>query len=321
MQPKRIVFIILTCILVAFVSLLAIPVHRTYRANITVNADNLITDRTLSDTANWNKWYYDIKPSTPSFTGFDAGKNKKYDLFDYDMHDEHGYKKGQIQVLRNSKSKNNWDTQITWVEEISYKTNITKKLELLFHPSKFRAPFLQNMVQFKNHIEHPDNVFGGLTFERKEIPSNKIVVDYDTVAFNEIEDHITALHKKIVNVIPAEKISSPGAFLSQYEKINDSTIQLCVGVEVSDEINAVKAPFELMDVDGYPAIIIHTLRNYTDMNDDVAVMYEWLKKNDARPSTSYWVKHDLNKDVVTGVDKNKLTIIQGIYLLNDNAAK
>ncbi|MFT3704046.1 MAG: hypothetical protein QM802_16890 [Agriterribacter sp.] len=315
MQPKRIVFIIIVCVVIASISLFIIPVHRTYRADIVVNADNLITSRTLSDTTNWDKWYYNVKPSAPSFSSFGTSTNKKYNLFDYDVKEGESLKKGQIQLLRSK-----WDSKITWIEDITIEKGFAKKLELLLHPSQFRAPFLQNMVQFKNHIEHPDKAFGGLTFERTEIPSNKIIAAYDTVTLSTIEEHISALYKKIVSALPADKISTPGTFLSQYEKLDDSTMQLCVGVEVSDEVTTAKKPFELMDVDGYPAIIIHTLRNYTDMNDDVAIMYEWLKKNDARPATSYWVKHDVSKDVA-GVDKKKLTIIQGIYLLNQNATK
>lgn len=317
MRPKRFIITVSACLAIAVLFLYAIPLQTSFQADVTVNADNFITCRTLSDTTTWNKWYFNDKTLSPAFNKFEKGANWKYQLFDYNLNENGSLRNGQVQVLKNSK----WNTQITWVEQLVVKRNISQKLKIIFEPSVLKAQFLQNIAQFKSQIEHPDNTFAGLTFERTEIPSNKIVVAYDTVAFNNIEDHISALYKKIVTGLPSEKITNPGAFLSQYEKIGDSTIQLCVGVEVADDVNTVKAPFELLDVDGYPAIIIHTLRNYTDMNDDVAVMYEWLKKNDARPSTSYWVKHDLNKDVVTGIDKNKLTIIQGIYLLNEKAAK
>ncbi|MBN8856775.1 MAG: hypothetical protein J0H29_00220 [Sphingobacteriales bacterium] len=315
MQPKKIFATIFILALIGAVSLFLIPVSRTFRADIIVNADLHITNRTLRDTSNWDKWYYDTSAGFPAFSGFQISSNRNHDIFDYTLTESSEKKKGQVQLLRSN--KNNWDTKISWVEEITCRSDISKKIQLLLHPDEFRAPFLKNMVQFKNHIEKPDNVFGGLTFEKTEIPSNKIVVAYDTTDAGSMEITLNTLYRKVTNNIPENAITKPGCFLSQFEKLSDSTstVRVCIAVEVSDETTSVKAPFELLEVDDRQAITIHTLRNYTDLSDDLSVMYEWLKKNDARPATDYWIKHDLHTELAQGPNKSGLTIIQEIYSL------
>jgi len=313
MQPKKIFITIFILALVGVISLFLIPVSRTFRADITVNADLHITNRTIKDTANWDTWYNDIHAGLPVFSDFQVGSNKNHDIFDYTLTEKREERKGQIQILRSN--KNNWDTKISWIEEIVFKAGIKKKLQLLLHPDEFRTLFLQNLVQFKNHIEKPGSIFGGLTFKKTEIPSNKIVLAHDTTTLGSMESTLNELYKKITKAVPAGAITYPGNFLSQFEKLNDSTVKVCIAVEVSDETTSVKTPMELLETDNRNAIIIHSLKSYTDINDDLSVMYEWLKKNDARPATDYWIKHDLNKDLAQGPNPKGLTILQEIYSL------
>ncbi|HRP55359.1 hypothetical protein [Agriterribacter sp.] len=310
MQGKKIVIIVLTVFLIALFFLLSIPMRRTYHAKIVVNSDELITYRTLQDTVNWNKWYSDKEISRPQPASLTMQPAKKSKVFAYHLKDQSGYeKKGQIQVSR----KNRWNMQINWSEELVFKTNIAKKLHLLFNPSEFRTVFLKNMVQFKNAIEHPDNTFGGLTFERKEMPAGKLVTLSDTVALSEVKEQIALLHDTITAHLPVEDIKNPGTFLSQYEPLNDSIIILCVAVAVTDALQEVKEPFEMIEMDEHPAVIIQTQKSYTDMSEDITIMYEWLKKNDKRPATSYWIRHTPSADIAKATDKNYFTIIQEVY--------
>ncbi|HTN08550.1 hypothetical protein [Agriterribacter sp.] len=310
MQGKKIVLIVLTVLLGALFFLLTIPMRRTYRAEIVVNSDELITCRTLLDTINWEHWYSDNEITRPSPDSLTMQSIKKSKLFAYHLKDQNGYEKeGQIEVSR----KNRWNMQISWSEEVVFKNNVAKKIQLLFNPSEFRTAFLQNMVQFKNAIEHPDNIFGGLTFERKEMPANKLVILTDTVALSEVKEQIAYLHDKIIAQLPAEEIKHPGIYLSQHEALNDSTTMLCVAVAVTDALQEVKEPFEMIEMDEHPAVIIETQKSYTDMDEDIGIMYEWLKKNDKRPATSYWIRHTPSADIAKATGKNSFTIIQEVY--------
>ncbi len=310
MQGKKIIIIVLTVLLIALFFLFTIPMRRTYRAEIVVSSDELITYRTLQDTANWEKWYSDTEMPLPRPASLTVQPAKKSKVFEYHLKDQSGYEKeGQIQVSR----KNRWNMQINWSEELVYKSDIAKKLQLLFNPSGFRAAFLQNMVQFKNAIEHPDNTFGGLTFERKEMPAGKLITLSDTVALSEVKDQVAYLYNKITDQLPVEEIQYPGTFLSQYEAVDDSTIILCVAVAVTDALQEAKEPFEMIEMDEHPVVIIQTQKSYTDMDEDIGIMYEWLKKNDKRPATSYWIKHTPSTDMAKATGKNNFTIIQEVY--------
>lgn len=310
MQGKKILIIILTVLVIALFFLVTIPLRRTYQADITVSSDELITHRTLLDTANWEKWYFDSEILQPRPVSFEELPAKKSRLFEYRLKDSTGYEKeGQIKIAR----KNRWNLQISWSEKLVFKYDIIKKLRLLFNPSDFRAAFLQNMVQFKNTIEHPDNIYGGLTFERREMPATRLVTLSDTVLLSEVKDQVINLHDKITARLAAEAIQYPGTFLSQHEVLNDSSVVLCVAVAVTDSLRDVEEPFEMIEMDEHPAVIIQTQKSYTDMDEDISIMYEWLKKNDKRPATSYWVKHTPSTGIAHASGKNNLTIIQEVY--------
>lgn len=312
MQGKKILIVILTVASALLVFLYLMPMHRTFSADVVVNADELIIKRTITDTANWNKWYLDAHVQQAQPVSVQKFSEKKEELFKYNINNDAGYRKeGQIKMI----PKNRWDIQLTWSETISVRKDIFKKFQLLFHPDDFKPGFLQNVVQFKNVIEHPDQVFGGLIFERKEMPATKLVTLSDTVSISELREQVTVLHEELLKKIPSGEIQDPNIFLSQYELTGDSSVVLCVAVKVKDDFLNVREPFELMEMDEHPAIIIQTERPYTTINEDIGIMYEWLKRNDQRPATSYWVEHAASGEIAKASDQRSLTIIQEVYSL------
>lgn len=311
MHTRKIILIIITCIVAALVFLSALPMRRTYKAIITVNANNTITNRTIADTANWNRWYIDPEHKENSFLNFESSSEKKHDNFYYTIQNNKDFKNGSIRLTRSNK----WNTEVTWIEELEIHDGLVNKLKLLFSPSQFREPFFENIVQFKNHIEHPDSVFGGITFERTEIPTNNVVIKNDTLAIADMENAIIKSYNEIITTIAEPLIKEPGVFLSQYEKISDSVIILSVAVEINEPGNALKLPFELTELESHEAVIMRTAKNYSDIDTDVSIMYEWLKKNNIRPATSFWVKHNPGNNMALVAPDNKLTIIQEIYSL------
>lgn len=310
MQGKKILMVVSAVALVLLLLLYLVPMHRTYSADIVVSADELIINRTICDTANWDKWYSDGEISQPRPVSFRESAVKKDKLFDYNLATGEGYKKeGWINVSR----KNRWEIKLTWSEKLIFKNDIVKKFRLLFHPADFSPGFLQNVVRFKNVIEHPDHIFGGLVFERKEVPAGKLVTLSDTVMLSEVKDRISGLHNEILGRLAPEDIKNPGVFMSQYEMLEDSSVVLCVAVNVRDEFPDISEPFELIEMDEHPVIMIQTHRGYTNMDEDIAVMYEWLKRNDKRPATSYWVQHTPSTEIAQASGKTGFTIIQEVY--------
>ncbi|MFT4017103.1 MAG: hypothetical protein QM668_09090 [Agriterribacter sp.] len=310
MQTRKIILIILTCVVAALVFLGALPMRRSYKAIISINANNTITGRTITDTTNWHTWYIDPENKRNTFQHFEVTSDKKTENFNYTLQNDNALKIGVIQLTK----KNKWNSEITWIEELEIHEGIFKKLNLLFNPSQFREPFFQNIVQFKNHIEHPDSVFGGITFERIEMPFNKIVVKNDTVPVSKIEEAILDSYNAIITQIPQDIIKEPGFFLSQYEKISDSAALLSVAVEINETEKEPEVPFELTELESHQAVVMRT-RSYSDIDSDVSIMYEWLKKHNERPATSFWVKHNPGNNVALASTSNQLTIIQEVYSL------
>ena len=284
--------------------------RRTYKATISVNANNTITHRTIADTINWKTWYVDLEHKTNTFLKFETSSQKKYDNFSYSIQTNNNIKNGSILLSRTNK----WNTEVTWIEEIEIHEGLTNKLKLLFSPSQYREPFFEHVVQFKNHIEHPDSIFGGISFGRIEIPANHLVIKNDTIAIAEMENKLIKSYNEIIAALPENLIKNPGGFLSQHERIDDSVMVISVAVEINEPENELKLPFELTDMESHEAVVMHTTKGYSDMDTDISIMYEWLKKNNIRPATSFWVKHSPGNDVAL-ISNNNLTIIQEIYSL------
>lgn len=312
MQGKKILIVILTVVSALLIFLYLMPMHRTFSADIIVSADELIIKRTITDTANWDKWYSDHNIKQPRPASFQELSGKKEKLFKYDLKNDVGYAiAGKIEIT----PKNRWDNQLMWTETIAIRKDIFKKMQLLFHPDDFKPGFLQNVIQFKNIIEHPDEVFGGLVFERKEMPATKLVTLSDTVRISDLREQVTVLHERLLKQLSPDKIKNPDIFLSQYELAEDSSVVLCVAVKVKDDLTNVAEPFELLEMDEHPAIMIQTDRGYPSINEDIGIMYEWLKRNDKRPATSYWVEHSSSSEIAKTSNPGSLTIIQEVYSL------
>lgn len=310
MQGKKILITVLMVLSLVLVLLIAIPMRRTYNAEVVVNSDELITYRTLQDTTNWDKWYFDPELPKPRPTFMQMSAAKKTQVFDYVLKDQNGYEKaGQIKVSK----KDRWSMRIDWSEEFTFRTNIFKKLHLLFNPSEYRATFLENMVHFKGNIEHPENIFGGLTFNRVIVPAGNLIKISDTISLHALSEEIGILYNRLTTQLTVGEIKNPGTFLSQHETLNDTTAVLSVAVEITDAISDIKEPFELLEMDAHPAVVIQTQKSYTEMEDDIAIMYRWLKKNDKRPATGYWIRHSPSTDIAQTSTRSNLTIIQEVY--------
>jgi hypothetical protein len=130
-----------------------------------------------------------------------------------------------------------------------------------------------------------------------------------------MEEAILHLYNKIVAKIPGNIIKEPGAFLSQYEKISDSTVEISVAVEVNEPEKKLKIPFELTELETHQDVIMHTTKGYADIDSDISIMYEWLKKHNERPATGFWIRHNAANDIAVASANNTLTIIQEIYSL------
>ncbi|MBX3256315.1 MAG: hypothetical protein KF862_19420 [Chitinophagaceae bacterium] len=311
MQLKRIIVVIVACLSSAFFCIYTIPIHRSYLAEIEINADDLITYRTLLDTTNWNRWYkhndqtFQAIPHTISII---PDKQKK--KFAYVLHEnENEIREGGIQIIKS----NRWNSKIKWTEKLVFEKDIQQKLKLLFHPEEFRSVFLQNVIQFKSHIEHPDNIFGGIAFERRNIPAKKLVILSDTASASDIEAKANELHQFIINSVPEKYLVQKDIYISQHEIFNDTLAYIRVGVSVSEDLFTVKAPLDIRDTEDHSAIVMYIEKGYTEINEDISIMYEWLKKNDARPSTGFWIEHTPSTAIAQNDVKHPLTIIQEFY--------
>ncbi len=303
MQFKNITIVLSISLLIAGLCLYFLPTNRKYTTEADINADRVITLRTLADTANWKRW--------------EAGHLDGRELVDIiaangELHyvfrlDDRSTVEGSVSVLKS----NQWSTKLLWTEKVEFTKNIMKKLRLLFHPSEFKESFLRNIDNFKYLIETPGDYLAGIHFEKVEIPANKFVTLTDTVALSDAGSRIYQLRDRIVAEIPADRIKDDETFYSQHELLPDSTMYIRVGVIVEEEVLLVPEPFDLLDMDEYPAIVMQVHRQYAEIGQDVFVMHQWLKKNSYRPAFDFWVEHSM-KDDLTPADA-PLTVIQEYY--------
>lgn len=309
MQLKKILLVLVLCFAIATVTLYIVPIEREYNAEIEINSTNVITYRTLLDTSNWNRWYLENKQTAYQPKNLQLNKDKTYKKLEYTFYTSQNVsREGKVKVVKS----NRWNTKIGWTEKITLDKGFRAKLNLIFHSANYRAVFLQNVVQFKNFVEHPDDIYGGLTFRRRSIPANKLITITDTIPFSQMERSLPVLYEKLTSQVSPAQLKQQGQYFSQHEMLNDSIATVRVGAIVNNEVLTVKTPYDLLDMDEYQAIVMQINNNYAEINEDIAVMYEWLKKNDSRPAAGFWIEHTTNRSIAQHTSQS-LTVIQEFY--------
>lgn len=304
MQFRNIFIVLTVSLLIAGVCLYFLPTNRKYSTETDINADKIITFRTLSDTSNWKRWDSAYINGRELIDIIAANGNE---LHYVTRLDDKSTVEGSISIIKSNK----WSTRLLWTEKVEYTKNTMKKLRLLFKPSEFKESFLRNIENFKQLIETPGSYMAGIHFEKVEIPANKFVLISDTVALAEVSDAVYRLRQKIIDTIPEKNIKEHDLFYSQHELLPDSRAFIRVGVIVNDDVIHVPEPFDLLDMDDYSAIVMQVNRQYQDIGEDVSVMHQWLKKNNFRPSFDFWVEHHLSDDV--SLANAPVTVIQEYY--------
>ena len=305
MQFRNIFIVLFVSLLIAGFCLYFLPTNRKYSTEADISADKNITFRTLRDTANWKRWDSGYMHGRQLV---DVIADKTGNEFHYVTRlDDRSTVEGSVSVIKS----NQWSTKILWTEKVVLTKNIMQKLRLLFKPSEFKESFLESIAKFKTVIESPGNYMAGITFEKVEIPANKFVVLSDTVNVKDLYAAVIRLRKQIVAAIPENNIREEDLFYSQHELLPDSTAFVRVGVIVDHDLIQVPPPFDLLDMDEYAAIVMQVDRPYAEINQDVSVMHQWLKKNNARPAFDFWVEHHMAEDLTS--EKAPMTIIQEYY--------
>lgn len=304
MQFRNISLVLITSLLIAGLCLYFLPTNRKYSTETDINADRIITFRTLSDTANWKRWDTSYMHGRELVDIIAANGNELHYITRLD---DRSTVEGSVSILKS----NQWSTKLLWTEKVEFTKNIVKKLRLLFRPSEFKESFLLSIANFKQVIETPGNYLAGIEFEKVEIPDNKFVVISDTVALPAVNAVIYRLRDRIVDAIPKKNIKDHELFYSQHELLSDSTVYIRVGVIVHDNVITVPEPFDLLDMDNYPAIVMQVNRSYSEISQDVFVMHQWLKKNSYRPAFDFWVEHHMTDDL--SLSNAPVTVIQEYY--------
>ncbi len=304
MQFRNVFLVLTISLLIAGLCLYFLPTNRKYTTEADINADRVITFRTLSDTANWKRWDTGYIHGRELVDIISANGNE---LHYVTRLDDRSTVEGSVSILKS----NQWSTKLLWTEKVEFTKNIMKKLRLLFRPSEFKESFLQNIENFKHIIETPGNYLAGIHFEKVEIPANKFVVISDTAALSDVSTVIYQLRDRIVSTIPEASIKDHELFYSQHELLSDSMMYIRVGVIVYDDVILVPDPFDLLDMDNYPAIVMQVNRRYSEINQDVFVMHQWLKKNSYRPAFDFWVEHHMTDDLTLA--SAPVTVIQEYY--------
>lgn len=305
MQFRNIFIVLFVSLLIAGICLYFLPTNRKYSTETDINADGVITFRTLSDTANWKKW------DTAYVSGrqlIDIISDNGREFHYVTQLADNSTVEGSIAIIKSNK----WSTKLLWTEKVEFSKNMVKKLTLLFKPSEFKESFLNSIENFKNLIETPGNYLAGINFEKVQIPANKFVVLSDTAALSDIYPAIENLRNKIIQIIPEKDIKEHDIYYSQQEILPDGNAYIRVGVIVDDKLLQVPAPFDVLDMDEYSAIVMHVNRQYSEINLDVSVMHQWLKKNNYRPAFDFWIEHHLKDNSITDAP---VTVIQEYYSL------
>ena len=96
--------------------------------------------------------------------------------------------------------------------------------------------------------------------------------------------------------------------------INDSMVQLRVGATLRDSFAKVKLPLLKIEAPSYKALVAHVNGNLDQVEEDVKIMNDWLKKHAGRFAADFWLEHQYSYDEKNQLN-NSFNIVQPIYFL------
>ncbi|PWT97728.1 MAG: hypothetical protein C5B52_13390 [Bacteroidetes bacterium] len=304
MQVLKIFLVLLFFFCVTLLGFYLIPVNRTFQASIGLDMSDVTVFRSLTDTTEWKSWYGD--PSPLRIDTASPYKLVRYVTGPEDLTS----KEGEVKI----KQVYVGESVVQWKEKVVIRKDIMEKLRLLFAPSGYSNKFLGRVSKFKGKLDHPTDKISGLRLEISEIPSYDIAVRTDTMKIAEVGGNIETLYRSLISNFKDAQLKYPGLIQTRMEMINDSMVRLRVGAVLKDSLLKVKSPILKIEAPSYKALVAHVNGNLDQVNDDVKIMNDWLRKHAGRFAADFWLEHQYSYD-----ENNQLTnsfnIVQPIYFL------
>lgn len=305
---RKIILSIAALLSITIIFIFFIPVKRSFNFKLSVQAIPEFVYQELLQTSEWNKWYFGDSINRHSPLAIQSVKQD--DLVSYRLDKEEGKDiSGTFKINISLEG----GTFLEWNETIYLSKGIMAKIQLLLWPSSYRTTLENSLYKLRDNLERPAEIEAGVRFKVYQMKGHVIAAMNDTVSFVNAEQKIIQLYQKIRARFNQVSFTDTNHMTSRYELLNDSMVNVEVGLRLKDATQKVPAPLKRLEVPSVLIFIASKKSNYQQSGQMVQITHDWVKKYNLKLAGPFWFEHTVKLENGKYQMGDTLRIIQPFY--------
>lgn len=297
-----IVFLIFTLGLIA---LLSMPVTRIVSYKINVRSTPLVVFKELSASQNYIQWYNDSLESPREYL-VHADKDSLKIHYSI-LKGERKESMGEFNIIQSTAGT----TFIQNYETLQVRS-LTNKMKYFLMPGSFKTFYNKKVDRLRKFLEETRWESAGVRFSPSLMPHHFIAAYGDSIRTGTEDLHLVNFYNAITSRLDTSNLINATRPQSRRKLSSGSSPYFQVGIQLKDSTVVVPKPLLKLEVPECKIIIGAIKGNYSDLEESLEIMKDWIKKNQLVTATNPWVEHKfLRSNQVLATDS--LYIIQPVY--------
>lgn len=285
---RKIVLYLTAVFLITIIIFYFIPVKRSFIFKLIVQATPASVYEELLQKTEWNNWYFN--GDITKYNQLIIQPQKQDAFLSYIINE-----KGSININGTFKTNLSLDggTILEWSETVCISHGLTGKIQLIIWPSYFETTLSQSLNKLKMNLEKPLEILAGVHFKVYQMKGHAMAAINDTVPFANAEQKIIQLFQKIRSQFNSSALADTNRLTSRYELLNDSSINLEVGLRMRDATINISSPLKRLEVPSVLIVIASSEKNYQKSGEMVQNTQDWVKKYNLKLASPFWFEHSI----------------------------
>lgn len=301
---------LLTALLIIFlfgIGLISlVPIKRTFTYQEVIHTHPAVVYKELLIDTGWSSWYMSAIDTARTFLmPVKSGETLLY----RQGNDKSKLVNGNVLLTKSSDGV----THLRWQETVQVFRGFWYKIKLWSPSSEHKNRLAQSIVQLKRILEQPFQESDGVTFKIYKMKGHVIAALKTTVTFNEADSKILELYKKIKSQFSPDALRYNDRVQSRFDYINDSLIELQVGIETKEATYPIPSSLKRLEVPSILILVASAKAGYKEVEKLKQKTDNWVRKYNLKTATDPWIENSTTTHNGTMTLNDSLRIVQPIY--------
>lgn len=301
---------LLTCLLILIVLITGlisiVPITRTFTYQEVIHVHRAVVFEELLIDTGWNGWYRSGADTSRVF----LMPIKSDETLLYRLGNENiKLINGKILLSEESGGL----TQLQWQETVHVFKGFWSKIKLWAPSSEHNNRLAQSIDRFKRNIEQPFQESDGVRFKMYKMKGHVIAALKTTIMLNEASDKIIELYKTIKSQLGPDALRFNNRVQSRFDYINDSMIELQVGLEIKEATYPIPSSLKRLEVPSILILVASAKEDYKEVERLKQKTDQWVRKYNLKTATVSWIESFIAIHNGLMALDDSIRIVQPIY--------